>query len=87
MNFINLLEIKNTTKIHSPENKYLNTYSQIQKLVSNDIETKNVSVIKRPLVDLKKVFKKITESPICNDKPIDFESKIPTDEVCGAAKI
>ncbi|MFC3972610.1 carboxypeptidase-like regulatory domain-containing protein [Maribacter confluentis] len=87
MYFINLLDVTNTTKVYSPENTFLNTYIQIQKLVSNNIETKNVSVLKRPLIDLKKGFKKNTTDPFWNDRPIDLEIKIQENEECGEIKI
>ena len=87
MYFINLLDVTNTTKVYSPENTFLNTYIQIQKLVSNNIETKNVSVLKRPLMDLKKGFKKNKTDPFWNDRPIDLEIKIQENEECGEIKI
>jgi hypothetical protein len=87
MYFINLLDLTNTTKVYSPENTFLNTYIQIQKLVSNNIETKNVSVLKRPLMELKKGFKKNKTDPFWNDRPIDLEIKIQENEECGEIKI
>lgn len=80
--FINLLDITNTTKVYSPENTYLNTYIKAQKLVSNNIETKKVSILKRPLMNLKKGFKKNINDPFWNDKPINFKTKLTTDNGC-----
>jgi erythromycin esterase-like protein len=82
--FINLLDVTNTTKVYSPENTFLNTYIKVQKLVSNDIETKKISVLKRPLMDLKKGFKKNENDPFWKDKPIDFKTNITEENVCGA---
>jgi len=84
MYFINLLDITNTTKVYSPEDVFLNTYIQLQNLASNNIETKNVSVLKRPLMDLKKGFKKNPNDLFWNDKPVDFKIKIQKDKLCGS---
>lgn len=73
--FINLFEMSRTSKMYSPENKLLGTDLHIEKLVSNNIETQNVSVIKRPLVDLKKGFKKDADDSFWEDRSLDFSVK------------
>lgn len=70
--FINLLQMSNTSDSYSPDNMFLNRYSVHEKLVSNDINTQNVTVIKRPLVDLKKEFKKHAADTFWDNKPMDF---------------
>ncbi|MFD0796131.1 carboxypeptidase-like regulatory domain-containing protein [Maribacter chungangensis] len=70
--FINLLEMSRTTDVFSPQNVYLGTYFNVQTLISDDIETKNISVIKRPLIDLKKGFKKNAKDTFWDNKPMDF---------------
>lgn len=77
--YINLLEISKTSDVYSPKKMHLGTYFHIETLISNDIETQNVSVIKRPLVDLKKGFKKDANDTFWDDKPMDFTIKIQPD--------
>lgn len=70
--FINLLEISNTSNAYSTDNVVLDKYFKLESLVSNNIETENVSVIKRPLIDLKKGFKKDADDSFWDSRPMDF---------------
>lgn len=77
--FINLLEMSNTSNAYSTEDVVLDRYFKLESLVSNNIETENVSIIKRPLVDLKKGFKKDANDIFWDDKLMDFTIKIQPD--------
>ncbi len=82
MYFINLLDITTTTKVFTPQNKPLDTFVHLQKLVSNDIDTKTISILKRPLIDLKTGFTKTINNKLWNDKPVDSRPKIVELEIC-----
>ena len=70
--FINLFEMSRTSKMYSLDNKHLGTSYHVEKLISNNIETQKVSIINRPLVDLKKGFKKDLDDSFWDGRPMDF---------------
>ena len=80
--FLNLLELTHTTNVYSPEKKYLNTHLKLEKLVSNNIEIQNINILKRPITQLKKGFKKKSNDPFWKDKLVDFELKKPPKIEC-----
>lgn len=76
--FFNLLEVSTNTDIFSREHQYLQSTYTINKLVSNDIETSSVKILKRPLIELKQGYKKQLNDPYWEDKPMDFMIEIPS---------
>ncbi|WP_396635984.1 erythromycin esterase family protein [Maribacter sp. R77961] len=70
--FINLLEMSNISNAYSTDDVVLDKYFKLESLVSNNIETENVSIIKRPLIDLKKGFKKDADDSFWDSRPMDF---------------
>lgn len=80
--FINLLEINSMSKVYSPENKFLDYYLQSKRLVSHDIKTENIRVLKRPLIDLKKGFKKEENDIFWDNKKEDFKIETSNKEMC-----
>ncbi len=77
--FINLFEITNKTKVYSPQNEFLNAYTKVSKLVSHNIETKNVIVFPRPITELKKGFSEIKEDSFWDNIPSNYSVDIKTD--------
>ena len=70
--FFNVLEVSTNTDVFSTDHQYLQSTYSINKLVSNDIETSYVEILKRPLIELKQGYKKQLNDPYWDGKPMDF---------------
>ncbi|APQ16802.1 erythromycin esterase family protein [Maribacter hydrothermalis] len=70
--FFNVLEFTTNSDVSTPEHEYLYSSYNANKLVSNDIETKSVNILTRPLIELKKGYKKQLNDPYWEGKPVDF---------------
>lgn len=70
--FINLFKVIDKNNYYKPEtNEFLGTRYNIFQLASEDIETENVIVLKRPIVDIKQKFKpKKEESDFWKERPV-----------------
>ncbi len=81
--FINLMEINSKTDYYNQEDNYLGRTHSKTSLTSQDIETDTLSLIERPIVNLKRGFKYDENDTYWLTREIDLE-KLPETFNCNA---